>query len=410
LICPYVDARFGSTAILGIPARDADDRSLAAELQQPTGLAWRLDKGRLITRAAVRYRASDVPISQQREWETPIPIVHCDNCGAIPVPVQQLPVLMRQELGARGDAKTLAGGADFVEGTCPACGRSARRDTETLDCRMNAAWIELPLAVPLADRARAMFDHPELSRWLPASQFIGRADAGGLILTERMVAKALRDRGMLDFLPSGEPYHHALVHETVKVGGSEMLNQPGDVSTSQLVDRFGADAVRFAILYAAAPAKSFRWNEDVVRHCHTFLKDVWEYADPHLYAGRDPRRDAGLETSDPLRSRLASWCETAVTKITENFETLEMQRATRNVILLLTRIKDFERRVLIQRGELTEDDRNALSVALRLLLQLLAPLSPHIAAELWERGGCSEMLVNAPWPARAAPATEVGGG
>jgi len=403
LICPHVDARFGSTAILGIPARDADDGGLATELQQPTGLAWRLDKGRLITRPAVRYRASDLPISQQRAWGTPIPIVHCDNCGAIPVPVQQLPVLMPQELVGSGDTKTLAAGADFVEGTCPACGRGARRDTETLDNHINTAWMELPLAVPPADRARAMFDHPDLSRWLPVSQFIHGPDASGFVLTERMAAKALRDRGMLDFLPTGEPYAHALMHEMVKRGEREIDNQRGaSVETRELFDRFGADAVRFAILYAAAPAKSLTWNEDILRHCHAFLNNLWDYADPRLGARINASRDGSIETSDPLRSRLASWCETATTKITENFDTLELQRATRNVILMLTRIEDFERRVLAQRSELTEHDQEALSAALRRLLQLLAPLSPHIAAELRQRAGCSDTLATGPWPARAA--------
>jgi leucyl-tRNA synthetase len=411
LICPHVDARFGSTAVLGIPARDADDRILAAGLKQASGLSWRLDKGRLTTRRAVRYRASDVAISQQRAWGTPIPIVHCDSCGAIPVPVEQLPVLLPQELVVSDDGKSLTAGPDFAGCTCPACGGNARRDTETLDCHMDAAWMELAPAVPPADRARAMFSHRDLSRWLPVSRLVHGADAGGFVLTARMLAKSLRDRGMLDFLPTGEPYDHALMHETVKVGEREVGNQLGDgVSTGELVDQFGADAVRFAILYAAAPAKSFTWNEDVLRYCHTFLTGLWEYADPRLRTGPEASGDVSIDTSDPLRSRLASWCETAVRKVTENFETLEMQRATRNVILMLTRIEDFERRVLARRAELTEHDQDALTVALRLLLQLLAPLSPHVAEELWQRAGCSDMLVDAPWPAHAALVTEVGGG
>jgi leucyl-tRNA synthetase len=406
LICPHVDARFGSTAILGTPARDAGDRLLAAGLEQPTGLSWRLDKGRLTTRRAIRYRASDLPVSQQRAWGTPIPLVHCDSCGAIPVPVEQLPVLRPQKLVVSEDGKTLTACPDFVACTCPVCGQDARRDTETLDCRMDLAWMELPPAVPSADRARAMFSHPELSRWLPVNQFIHGPDDGSSVLMQRMVAKSLRDRGMLDFLPTGEPYARTLVYGMVKLGGPGIGDQVGDVRISELVDQFGADAVRFAIAYAANPAKSCTWNEHLLPYCHTFLNSLWEYADPRLRASPDRSRDVSLETSDPLRLRLASWCETAIRKITENFETLEMQRATRNVILMLTRIEDFERRVLAQRGELTEHDREALSVALRLLVQLLAPLSPHIAEELWRRAGCTEALLSAPWPTRGALATD----
>jgi leucyl-tRNA synthetase len=400
VVSPYVDARFGPTASIGIPTRDATDKMLAANINiEPTILPWQLKLKEPAVRRAVRYRAADFPISRQRAWGTPIPVIYCEACGTVPVPLEHLPVELPKDLTVSATGNTLATRLDFVDCACPVCSRRARRETDTLDCHMDATWIEMPHAVPREKRREAMFDDPELARWLPVSQFIHGADTGGFVLTERMMAKTLRDQGVLRFLPSGEPYGPTLMHEMVTLSGRKMSKHLGDAVTAQeMVDTFGADALRFATLYAAAPARSFNWNEDVLRYSSAFLTELWGYAEPRLHPDSGLTPALPIEQSDYLRRKLASWCRTAVKRITANFETLEMQRATRNVILFLGRIKDFERRVIARRHALDEYDERAIVFALELLIRLMAPISPHIAEELWRQAGLRESLLVSSWP------------
>jgi leucyl-tRNA synthetase len=399
VISPYVDARFGATAVLGIPARDKTDRKIAAKIKASSGLMWRPDgRQSLVVRPAVRYRAADFPVSRQRGWGTPIPIVYCEGCGTVPVPFEQLPVVLPHDLPGVNAGNSLATHETFAQCACPSCGTDARRETDTLDCHMDITWIEMPLAVQRDQRTQAMFNHPELARWLPVGQFVHGVDTGGFVLTQRMVAKALRDRGLLSFLASGEPYGPSMMHEMVMQGGHKMSKHLGNsIEPRVLVEQFGADSVRFAILYAASPEKSFNWDENIAVHCHRFLKQLWDYAESRLRVV--DTRNPQIDISDRLRQRLANWCDTATEKITNNFETLAMQRATRNIMLLLTRIEDFEKRKITERGVLEERDEYALAVALALLLQFVAPIAPHIAEELWERCKSGDSIEACEWPA-----------
>jgi leucyl-tRNA synthetase len=401
LAAPSVDEQFGSTAVLGIPDRDPRHAAIIVEQQGSGSVIWRLQEKPLVTRQAERYRAGDFPISRQRAWGAPIPIVRCDGCGAVPVPVEQLPVCLPVDLMMRSDGNVLAHREDFVSCQCPRCGAPARRETDTLDCHVDAAWQEMPLAVPPSDRAQAMFDHPEMERWFPVAQYVHGADIGGFILDERSVAKALRDHGACRFLGDGEPFTGAFMHEMVHFDGRKMSKHLGNVVSPQdLVDRFGADVVRLAVLHAASPEKVITWSDGVLAECDTFIRDLWEYARPRLSLLAEEGASATPDTSDPLRRRLVSWCETARWKMTENLEALAMHRATRNVMILLRRIQDFEGRVVDKRGELSDADAAALGFALLTLVRLLAPLTPHSAEELWMCAGADGLVAQAPWPGK----------
>jgi leucyl-tRNA synthetase len=152
------------------------------------------------------------------------------------------------------------------------------------------------------------------------------------------------------------------------------------------------------MLHAAAPAKAFTWDESLVTYSNAFLRRLWAYAEPRLRAASSPPHE--LDLADGLRRRLAGWCDTAVAKITENYQRLDMHRATRNVITLFERIEDFEARVAARR-EPTAEDREATVFALCLLLRLLAPVTPHIAEELWARSGHDGFVAGAGWPVAA---------
>ena len=150
------------------------------------------------------------------------------------------------------------------------------------------------------------------------------------------------------------------------------------------------------MLHAAAPAKAFTWDESLLTYSSAFLRRLWTFAEPRLSAASGPPHE--LDLSDGLRRRLAGWCDTAVAKVSENYERLDMHRAARNVMTLLERIEDFEGRVATHR-EPTPEDREATVYALCLLVRLLAPIAPHIAEELWARSGSEGFVSDAGWPA-----------
>ena len=398
IISPSVDARYGPTAVLGIPVKSRSDAALASMLPGAKGITASTRTTPKM-RPATRFRAADFPISRQRAWGAPIPLVHCSSCGTVPVPVQDLPVLLPDDLVVTGEGNALAARDDFVECECPSCGQKARRETDTLDCHMDAAWMEIPIAVPARDRATKMFTHPELQRWLPTAQFVHGADTGGFVLDERTVAKALRDLGIFDFLPAGEPYGGALMHEMIQLGGRKMSKHLGNVvSPAKLVDEVGADALRFAALHAAAPGKSFSWTEGSIQQAVEFLARLWSYAEPRLKEAAPVPADAQIQLSNRLRRRLDSWCATAYQRISENFQTLEMHRATRNLMTLLSRVEDFEARAVLEHRNLVSRDRDAVTAALTLLIQLLSPIAPHISEELWQRSGQTTLLSATAWP------------
>jgi leucyl-tRNA synthetase len=456
LISPVVDGRFGATAVLGIPSRDRTDALIAGRLgfqvdeidaggnardgaventdgnadnnagaSTDSGADERTDIGTGESdsppieglRPAVRYRADDFSISRQRSWGTPIPIVYCDHCGAVPVPLEQLPVLLPLDLKPTGAGNPLAEREDFVQTTCPSCGGPARRETDTLDCHFDALWLWIPACVPQSERERPLEEIlalEDLRQWLPSERLVAGSDSGNFVFDQRIVTKALRDIGPLAFLADGEPFAGCLFHEMVIRDGRKMSKHLGNVvDPDELLASYGADTVRLATLYAARPQRSLNWSDSAVLRCHRFLTQVWEFSIRQaelrsLAESADREQDGGTagpagdgepirDTSEHLRLKLSTWCETAVEKITEDLESLEMHTAVRNVMRLFDRIKDFEKRVLARQPQLSRADSDALLDALALLAQLLGPFAPHLSEELLIAFG-NEADTQTPWP------------
>jgi leucyl-tRNA synthetase len=428
LVSPLVDSRFGPTVVLGIPTLDRTDEVIARRLgidfpereddagedsvQELTVLgnhASALD-GQAGARQAVRYRASDFVISRQRSWGTPIPIVYCEQCGTVPVPREQLPVLLPLDLRPTGTGNPLAELDEFVQTTCPSCGGPARRETDTLDCHFDALWLWVPACVPAEAREQPLeeiFALADLRHWLPSERLVAGSDSGNFVFDQRIVTKALRDLGPLAFLGDGEPFAGCLFHEMVTADGRKMSKHLGNVvDPDELVERYGADTVRLAVLYAARPQKALNWDDSAVLRCHRFLTQVWDFAQaklalrtagaPEVLVGEDgePIRD----TTEHLRLKLSQWCTAAVAKVTEDMQSLEMHSAVRNVMRLFDRIKDFEKRVLARQSELGAANTDALLEALTVLVQMLGPLAPHVAEELWISLGQEEHSAQTPWP------------
>jgi leucyl-tRNA synthetase len=407
IVSPMVDGRFGATAVLGIPEHDRTDAVIAERLlqtqsDQPAREGSTASQT-VPSRAAVRYRANDFTISRQRSWGTPIPIMYCETCGTVPVPREQLPVILPLDVKPTGTGNPLAERADFVETTCPACGGSARRETDTLDCHFDALWLWIPVCVPSQEREQTL-EHilalEDLRAWLPSERVVAGSDSGNFVFDQRTVTKALRDIGPLEFLKDGEPFAGCLFHEMVIRDGRKMSKHLGNVvDPDELIERHGADTIRLAVLYAARPQRSLNWSDSAVQHCQRFLKQLWDYSQARFALadatgagsngadgspdGAEPAAtEMGPDKTEHLRKRLEQWCETAVEKITEDLRELEMHSAVRNVMRLFDRIRDYEKRVIAKRGALCAEDREALIAALAMLARVLVPFAPHIAEEL----------------------------
>ena len=384
-VSPLVDARYGPTAALGIPAVDEADEAIAARM--PRSAAQPLGGGSVAAlepREASRYRAYDFSISRQRYWGTPIPVLHCEQCGVVPVPLGDLPVVLPRDVEPTGEGNPLAERPDFLDASCPGCGGPARRETDTLDCHFDALWLWVPAAVPPADRDEAMFTHPDLRRWLPAERLVAGNDSGGFVFDQRVVTKALRDIGPFAFLADGEPFAGCLFHEMVIADGRKMSKHLGNVvDPDELVAEHGADTVRLAVLYAAGPAKALNWTDGAMRFAARFLRSLWVYThDSIAAAAKAPADPEAAADTAFLRERLGKWCDNGLERIGADLEELQMHKAVRNVTRLLERIKDYEKRVVQRRGRLGREDCEALLEALALLARALSPFAPHIAEQL----------------------------
>ncbi len=406
LISPSVDARVGPTALLGIPSKDSTDRTLREHVpEQGLGMKWKATS-KFSLSPATRYRAGDFTISRQRAWGAPIPLIHCEDCGTVPVPLEDLPVRLPENLASEPGAG-LDRFPEFLECACPSCGKPARREADTLDCHIDASWSYVPPAVPPDARSETMFEHPDLSHWLPMKRLVQGADNGQFSLNMRLGAKMLRDIGVLDFLEDGEPFEASLMHEMVQKDGRKMSKHLGNVVAPQdLVAEYGADAVRFAVLYAAAPSRAFNWNDLALKHCASFLSGFWSYAQPRLEARGPLPEDAEIDTADKWRSRLAMWCEKGVERVTGHYERLEPHQAARNIMRFADRVRDFEKRAIKARGELDEADQDALAIALLQVAMVMAPIAPHMAEELWQAAGREGFVCQAPWPGASVAARE----
>jgi leucyl-tRNA synthetase len=384
-VSPIVDARYGPTAALGIPAADEADEAIAARIPRAATSPSEEGTGAVDgVRPAKRYRSFDFSISRQRYWGTPIPVVHCERCGAVPVPPEELPVRLPRDIQPTGAGNPLAERPDFVEAPCPRCAGPARRETDTLDCHFDALWLWVPAAVPPESREAEMFTHPDLERWLPSERLVAGNDSGSFVFDQRVVTKALRDIGPFSFLEDGEPFAGCLFHEMVIADGRKMSKHLGNVvDPDELVAQHGADTVRLAVLYAAGPAKALNWNDGALRFASRFLRNLWDYALERLALAADAPADAEAAADTAfIRERLGKWCGSGVERITADLEELQMHKAVRNVTRLFERIQDYEKRIVKRRGQLDREDFEALLKALILLAQVLAPFAPHVAEQL----------------------------
>lgn len=404
LVSPIVDARHGAAASLGFPGVDRTD----AEVGEKAGIA--LPAADLVppadaveTRPARRYAITDFSVGRQRSWGAPIPIVYCSDCGIVPVPKEHLPVVLPTDLRVDGAGRPLAEREDFVNTECSSCGGPARRETDTLDCHVDAFWTWLSIAVPYADRRHSMFDHPQTARWLPVTNVMRGTDGAGFVFDQRSFTKMLRDIGLLTHIEDGEPFTNQRMIGLVRFDGKKMSKHlRNTVELKAMLEEVGADVLRVAMMYAAAPKNDFHWTDEPIRFCAEWLEQLWGWAEPRMrrWEELDAELRERVDGSTRLRRKLVTWCDMAHRNVTRALDAIEMKHAVEGVIALFEKLREFERRAAAANGAAGLDplDEAALLIALRQLVQLLSPMAPHLAEELWSLCGEQQMLATLPWP------------
>lgn len=376
VITTAVDLRFGSGATLGVPSCDPIDAALADQL----GLCAREEQGEATpaARPAVRHRLRDSSISRQRGWGAPVPVIHCESCGVVPVPDEDLPVRLPEDLHLTGEGSPLAQHPTFAGCRCSRCGREARRDTDTLDVHIDSIWMLIPFCVPTPARADRMFTHPDLARWLPVEQVVCGADQTGWWINDRFFFKVLADCGYLPHLEAREPVRRLLMHEMVLADGRKMSKSLGNaVDPDDVMASHGADALRLAVL-RVKPEKAFSWTTEALDESRRFLAQLWGFVKdlPRDPLGPSPEGAA-------LLRKLRRCRDVAVSKVTRAYERNAFHLVEKELKTFFKKIEQFGARRRAS-GAMTTEDREEIHECLLQLLELLEPLAPHICDALGE--------------------------
>ncbi len=333
---------------------------------------------------SIQFRLRDWLISRQRYWGNPIPVVYCDECGIVPVPEDQLPVRLPEDIDLAA-GETLATHKGFAQCTCPKCGKPARRETDTMDTFTCSSWYYMRYTDP--HNAEQPFAPERVNRWMPVDQYIGGIEHAILhLLYSRFFTKVLRDMGMLDF---DEPFTNLLCQGMVlDENGEVMSKSKGNViSPEDMIAGYGADAVRAYILFMAPPDKELQWNEDGLAGMYKFLNRAWRMVnDLAGNAGEETYFQAGAKEADAKKAHdeLLRERHRVVGKVIDDFARNNFNTAIAAIMELVNATGDYLRRNSAENraadAELAAFDREVAGV----IVKLLAPMAPHWAEELWQ--------------------------
>jgi leucyl-tRNA synthetase len=484
-VANYVLMAYGEGAVMGVPAHDERDFAFAQRYSLPVrtvvrpadgsyqqvGAEWQpqyADYGVLtdsaeysglasdtaieriaaaletrgLGRKRVQWRLRDWGISRQRYWGCPIPLIHCANCGEVPVPDQDLPVVLPEHLVPDGSGNPLARLAGFVNCTCPRCGAAARRETDTMDTFVDSSWYFLRYAC--ADQQQAAVD--ERARyWMPVDQYIGGIEHAILhLLYSRFWTRVMRD---LELLPLAEPFANLLTQgmvlnqiyfrsgadgrrqylnpaevepkfdadgkrtgavslkddEPVEYGGLGTMSKSKNngVDPQTLVEKYGADTARLFTMFAAPPEQSLEWSDEGVQGQFRFLRRLWKAVHEHVTEDNPPRIDLRTLTGESAPSEagrgMRRAAHQALTKVTVDIgRRRTFNTAIAAVMELLNAISQYR-----ERGELAHAVRQE---ALELAVLMLSPIVPHICHSLWHALGHEGAVIDERWPTPDAQA------
>ena len=353
-----------------------------------------------IGRKTVNYRLRDWNVSRQRYWGAPIPAVYCATCGVVPVPEKDLPVILPLEVKTRADGRSpLPDFEEFVHTSCPKCGGTARRETDTFDTFMESSWYFARYTS--ARKTDGAFDAEALRYWLPVDQYIGGIEHAILhLLYSRFFTKVLRDLG---YPMPDEPFAALLTQGMVIKDGAKMSKSKGNVvDPNDMLTRYGADTTRLFILFAAPPEKELEWSDQGVEGASRFLGRLWRLVEdlqPDLSPAKACSRLDQRSLSPRARDLRRKEHET-VQRVTRDLEPpFQFNTAIAAVMELVNEL-------YLAKDELrmSKDGKAALSSAVATVLTVLSPVAPHICEELWHAIGNRSLVCAEPWPAFAPEA------
>src|SRR5271166_1178447 len=359
-------------------------------------------------KATVTYRLKDWGISRQRYWGTPIPMIHCPTDGIVPVPAKDLPVLLPDNVDI-----TLAGGSplakvpEFANVTCPKCGGSARRETDTMDTFVDSSWYFYRYTSPHSDRAP--FDVNAVAYWFPIDQYIGGAEHAILhLIYSRFWTKFMRDIGLVK---NSEPTERLFTLGMVIKGGAKMSKSLGNVvSPDEMVAKYGADSARIYTLFAVPPDREMDWQDAGVEGVSRFLSRVYRYVTRNatlpgtsqyssvvIPSGAPAGREVEGPALSPGARKIQRKLHQTIRRITEDFGgRWHFNTSIAAIMGLVNELYAHEENV--QRGAEPPAPASLMADVQRKLVLMLAPFAPYLAAELWETLGETSKLLREPWP------------
>ena len=412
----FVLMGYGTGAIMAVPAHDERDFEFCGKY----GIQWRpvvepadgsdvnlpfLDDGRLkqsgefsglsseearrvmtakaeaegFGKAAITYRIKDWGISRQRYWGTPIPVIYCPKCGIVPVPENDLPVVLPLGIPIVGKGKSpLENVPEFMNVKCPACGGDARRESDTMDTFIDSSWYFYRYCDP--HNSNAPFDSAKIAYWFPIDQYIGGVEHAILhLIYSRFWTKMMRDFGLVS---NGEPIQRLFTQGMVIKDGAKMSKSKGNVvSADQMIERFGADTGRVFELFAAPPEKEMDWTDTGANGAYNFLGRVYRYVTRNVGAGQGEPTDADRKVLRKLHQTLQ--------RITDDFESRwHFNTSIAGLMELMNVLVEHEKQI----------SRPVMAEVLEKLALMLEPFAPYLAEEIWEEQGKSGPLFHHPWP------------
>ena len=342
----------------------------------------------------VNYRLRDWGVSRQRYWGAPIPIIYCDDCDAVPVPEEQLPVVLPENVEFTGVGSPLREMPEFFEAACPQCGKPARRETDTFDTFVESSWYFARYACP--DNENVMLDE-RAGYWTPVDQYTGGVEHAILhLLYSRFFQRVMRDEGLTDV---AEPFANLLTQGMVLKDGAKMSKAKGNtVDPQELIAKFGADTVRLFMMFAAPPEQALEWSDDGVQGSFRFLRRFWSAVVEHAAGG--PVSAIESVTLDGQQKELRRKTHQTIAKISDDIgRRNSFNTAVAAAMELLNAINKAD--------DESDAGRAVVHEALESVVLMLSPIVPHICHALWQELGHRTPLIDQTWPAVDESALEV---
>jgi leucyl-tRNA synthetase len=344
---------------------------------------WFEESGR--GRRTVNYRLRDWGVSRQRYWGTPIPIIYCDDCDAVPVPEDQLPVVLPEDVEFTGHGSPLKDMPEFVNVACPKCGKDARRETDTFDTFVESSWYFARYACP--DNDKVMLDE-RAAYWTPVDQYTGGIEHAILhLMYARFFQRVMRDEGLTDV---SEPFTNLMTQGMVLKDGAKMSKNKGNtVDPQELITKYGADTVRLFMMFAAPPEQALEWSDDGVQGSFRFLKRFWNAVQSHTDGGKVA--DLDVASLNAAQKDMRRKTHQSIAKISDDLG----RRSTFNTAVaasmeLINSITRFE--------DNSDAGRAVVHEGLEAVVLMLSPMVPHICHALWATLGHKTALIDVPWP------------